>query len=279
MILLDGNTVAARRAELLRTRIQKLGVTPKIVIVRVGERFDAISYVRKKVEFAQSIGAIAEERVFPEDVSEETLLAAIGNINADDTVHGLIVQLPLPAHLSRKEIIDAIYPKKDVDGLTHENAAKLFKGETDGIVPATPRGVLTLLQSYDIDVAGKHVVVVGRSLLVGKSAAVLLLNKDATVTVCHSKTQNLAAITKTADILIVATGKQKCIGAEHVREGQVVVDVGIGADDDGKLAGDVDFDAVKDIVTAISPVPGGVGPMTVCSLYENLVDAIDIQRT
>ena len=275
-MILDGNKTAAERADAIRAAVAALPVTPKIVIVRVGDRADSKSYVRRKVKYAETVGIIAEVKEFPAEVTEGELLATLEALNNDDSVHGIITQLPLPEHLSEKTIVDAIDPRKDVDGLTHVNASKLFKNEP-GIVPATPRGVLTLLESHDIEVAGKHVVVVGRSLLVGKSAAILMLNNNATVTVAHSKTENLPEVTKSADILVVATGKQKFIGPEHVREGQVVVDVGIGADEDGKLVGDVDFEAVKDTVAAISPVPGGVGPMTVASLFENLIDAAKAQ--
>lgn len=276
MKLLDGNAVSQERAEDLRTQIAELSVVPKIVIIRVGERADSKSYVNRKVMYAQTIGAEAEVRAFDESVTQDELRTSIEEINNDIATHGVIVQLPLPDHLDDRAIINTIDPSKDVDGLTDTNAGLLMNGGA-GVVPATPRGVLSLLRAYDIDVAGKHVVIVGRSLLVGKSAALLFIKHNATVTVCHSRTENLMEHTKQADIIVVATGQQKFLTREHLKDGQVVVDVGIGVDENKKLVGDVDFDDVKDVVLAISPVPGGVGPMTVVSLFENLIDAAEKQ--
>jgi len=188
MILLDGNKISEKRAAIIRDRITLLSVTPKIVIVRVGDRADSKSYVHRKVTYAKTVGVETEVVEFAGDVTEEELLSKLALLNTDNEVHGIIVQLPLTKHLNEKNVIAAISPSKDVDGLTDWNASKLMKNEA-GIVPATPRGVLTLLREYEIEVTGKHIVVVGRSLLVGKSVALLMLNNDATVTMCHSKTE------------------------------------------------------------------------------------------
>lgn len=270
MEILSGTEIAEQRAETIRASVAELGFSPKLLIVRVGERADSKSYVERKVAYAAKVGAETEVAHFPESVSEEEVLTTLEKYNADQNVHGIIVQLPLPKHLDAKKIIDAIAARKDVDGLTDANISKLFDN-ADGIVPATPRGILTLLRAYDVEVAGKHVVVLGRSRLVGKSTALLMLNQNATVTMCHSKTENLSEITKTADILIVAIGQQKFITKEFIKEGQVVIDVGIGADLESRIVGDVDSAAVQDMDIKISPVPGGVGPMTVTSLFENLL--------
>ena len=277
MEILDGKKIADDRAAHIRERVAALGFTPKLVVVRVGDRTDSKSYVERKVQYAKTVNMGAEVAHLPAEVTEEELLKTLEGFNADSSVHGIIVQLPLPEHIDEKKVIDHIAEGKDVDGLSDYNINKLFEN-IPGVVPATPRGILTLLRSYEIEPEGKHVVVLGRSRLVGKSAALLMLNQNATVTVCHSKTKNVPEITKTADILIVAIGKQKTIGAEHVREGQVVIDVGIGADEDNMISGDVDFDAVKDMNIQISPVPGGVGPMTVASLFENLLDIVEQDR-
>lgn len=274
MRLLDGKKTADERAAQIRERVAKLGFTPKLLIVRVGDRADSKSYVARKVKYATKVDMEAEVAHFPAEITEEALLTALDGFNADSGVHGIIVQLPLPEHIDEKKVIDHIAEEKDVDGLSDQNINKLFESEP-GVVPATPRGILTLLRSYDIEPEGKHVVVLGRSRLVGKSVALLMLNQNATVTMCHSRTKDLPEVTKTADILIVAIGKQKFIGAEYIRDGQVIVDVGIGADEDNKIVGDVDFDAVKDMDIQISPVPGGVGPMTVASLFENLLDVVE----
>jgi methylenetetrahydrofolate dehydrogenase (NADP+)/methenyltetrahydrofolate cyclohydrolase len=269
MEILSGTKTSEARAEIIKSDVKSLGFSPVLVIIRVGERADSKSYVNRKTAYAEKVGITAQVVHFPESVSESELLESLQNYNRDTNVNGIIVQLPLPNHLNEKVIIETINPSKDVDGLTDANISKLFDNQS-GVIPATPRGVLTLLQTHGIEIEGQHVVVIGRSRLVGKSAALLMLNQNATVTICHSKTKNLRDITKSADILIVAIGKQKFITKEFVREGQVIIDVGIGSDDN-KIVGDVDFQSVKDMDIKISPVPGGVGPMTVASLFENLI--------
>ena len=261
--ILDGKKLNLLIAEKLREEIAGLETRPKLVIIQVGDRPESNTYIRHKLAFAERIGAICEHVRLPERVSEERLLSEVAVHNADLDVHGIIVQFPLPRHISEDVVTETIVPEKAVDG-------SVF------FTPATARGVLTLLEHYKVPMAGKKAVVVGRSRLVGEPTALTLLDRDATVTICHSKTKNLAAETSAADILIAAAGKPGLITAKHVSKGQTVVDVGINFVD-GKMTGDVDFAKVSKIVKFISPVPGGVGPMTVASLFENLLDAYDLQ--
>ncbi len=274
MEILSGAETAKKRADVMREQVAKLSFTPKLVIVRVGDRADSESYIKRKVAYAKTVDMKAEVVHFPAAVSQTELVAKVQDLNTDSSVNGIIVQLPLPEHLDEKVVIEAIDHTKDVDGLSDQNICKLFANES-GVVPATPRGILTLLEAHDVPIAGKHVVVLGRSRLVGKSVSLLMLNQNATVTMCHSKTENLPEVTRSADILIVATGKQKFITAEHVQDGQTIIDVGIGADENGKIVGDVDADSLRDMDIKLSPVPGGVGPMTVASLFENMLTVID----
>jgi methylenetetrahydrofolate dehydrogenase (NADP+)/methenyltetrahydrofolate cyclohydrolase len=261
--ILDGKALNLSIAERLKEEIAKLTAKPKLVIIQVGSRPESNTYIKHKLAFAARIGAPCEHIELPESVSEERLLSEVAIHNADRDVHGVIVQVPLPRHLSEDAIMEAIAPEKAVDG-------SVF------FTPATARGVLSLLEHYKVPIAGKKAVVVGRSRLVGEPIALALLDRDATVTICHSKTKNVAKETQAADILIAAAGKPKLIGAKHVRKGQTVVDVGINSLN-GKLVGDVDFEKVSKTVKLISPVPGGVGPMTVASLFENLLDAYKLQ--
>lgn len=282
MILLDGKKVRDEIAKTLRAKIEAFSEKPKLCIIQVGDNEESSTYIRQKKVFGESIGAVVAHLKLSADITEGKLLQIIDEYNSDASVHGIIVQLPIPPHLSQKSIVDAILPTKDVDGLGSVNVRLLWENKGGGFLPATTRGIMTLLSYYQISVAGKHAVVVGRSSLVGKPTALALLNADATVTIAHKKTSNLSSITRLADILIVAVGKPHFIQKEHVREGQTVIDVGITAVTGEKLdeeiaertiTGDVHFEGVKNIVSAISPVPGGVGPMTVASLFENLVEA------
>lgn len=273
MILLDGTKISLSIAQELQKKVSALSFRPKLVIFRVGDRADSESYIKRKVDIGERIGFEVEVKNFSKDIKQSEIEDEIKRVNQDDSVHGIIVQLPLPDHLNSNDIINCIDEGKDADGLTKANVYKLINNEK-GIVPATSRGVLTLLNAYNIDISSKNIVVVGRSLLVGKSIALNLLNNDATVTIAHSKTKNLKQITKSADILIVAIGKPHFINKEYVSEGQVVIDIGISSSND-TITGDVDFADVKDVVGAISPVPGGVGPMTVISLFQNVLDAIE----
>ncbi|MEX1027826.1 MAG: bifunctional 5,10-methylenetetrahydrofolate dehydrogenase/5,10-methenyltetrahydrofolate cyclohydrolase [Candidatus Paceibacterota bacterium] len=279
---LDGRVIRDARTQELAKRVASLSTVPALMIIQVGDRADSTAYIEQKKKLGTQIGIEVTVRRFPVDVSEQELLAALGEENRREEVSGIIVQLPLPEHLSVFRVIEGIDPARDVDGLTAVNVKKLQAGDTSGLVPATAKGIGSLLEAYNISVAGAKVTVVGRSMLVGKPTAQLLLARDATVTVAHSRTGDLAAATREADILIVATGAPGLIGAEHVRAGQVVVDVGINLmtgeqfeeEIPGKtFVGDVAFEEVEGIVAAISPVPGGVGPMTVLSLFENCVEA------
>lgn len=270
--LLDGKIVRDKIEGELKSKIQSLLAPPRLVIIQVGDNPESNTYIVQKIKFGEKIGANIKHLKLPEDVTEKTLNFNIANFNSEKSINGIIVQLPIPENLDKDQIIEAINPAKDVDGLHSLNLKKLMENDPTGLVPATTKGILTLLEHHQINPAGKHVVVVGRSSLVGKPTALAFLNLDATVTVCHSKTKHLALITKHCDILISAVGKPGLITKDHVSPGQVVVDVGTTVVD-GKLKGDIAFDEVEKIVDWISPVPGGVGPMTVASLFENLLQA------
>lgn len=268
--ILDGKIVRDEIVNVLSREIKRIKIKPHLVIIQVGSRADSDSYIKQKKIFGERIGAKVTHLKFKENIIEKKLLSVILKCNTDKKVSGIIVQLPLPKHLNSFVVIEAISPNKDVDGLTSLNLKKLITNDESGFLPATPKGIISLLEYYKISLRGKKIVVVGRSPWLGKPLALLLMNNGATVTVCHSGTKNLATETKNTEILIVATGKPKLIGKKHVSKGQVVIDVGINKVGD-KLVGDVDFEAVKNIVKAITPVPGGVGPLTVASLFQNLV--------
>ena len=274
--ILNGEIVRDKIGQELKNQIAKLKTRPKLVIVQVGEIAESTLYISRKNKFGEEIGAIVDHQQFDAKIDQKTLSSQISSLNTDPKVNGIIVQLPLPKHLDKEAIIESISPQKDVDGLTSANFKKLIDGSNDSLIPATTKGILTLLDYYKIPTEGKKVTVVGRSSLVGKPTALAFLNRNATVTVCHSRTKNLADITKNADILISAVGHPNLITADHVTPSQTVIDVGttlVG----GKLKGDVDFENVAKIVKAISPVPGGIGPMTVVSLFENLLIAYELQ--
>lgn len=297
--ILDGRTVRDKIAANLTKKIEKLtevplGRKPRLIIIQIGSLAQSNSYIKQKILFGQKIGAIVNHQKFDASIDEKKLISHITMFNQQANIDGIIVQLTIPKHLDKNRIIDSINPNKDVDGQTSINLKKLMEKDPTGFVPATTKGILTLLEYYRIPVAGKNIVIVGRSSLVGKPTALALLNKDATVTVCHSRTRNLAKVTRNADILIVAAGQPNLITKNHVSKNQVVIDVGINvlgqpinkdllgnildqrpeSEPSGhKLVGDVNFDEVSKIVKAISPVPGGVGPMTVASLFENLLEA------
>ncbi len=274
MIILDGKKLAETKVEYLKARVQSASFLPSLLIVRVGEDSASDIYVAKKVEFGELIGAKVEVKHLNEKVTVEEIISEIEKANQDKSITGIIVQLPLPENIDKEKVINAIDPKKDVDGLTAKNLWRLMN-DGSGIIPATARAVDLILTENNIDVSGKHIVIVGDSILVGKPMAIHFLNRDATVTICHDKTRNLPEFTKQAHILISAVGKPNLINNFHVSDGQVVIDVGISRLDNGKVVGDVDFDSVKGIVSAITPVPGGVGPLTVFSLFENLLIALE----
>ncbi len=279
--ILDGIRVRDAKIAQLSEEYAKLGRQPILAIVQVGDRPDSNSYIKAKITFAKKIGVEVSHIKLPDTATRKEIVQEIEKCNQAERVQGIIVQLPLPISIDADEIMEAISPNKDVDALTSRNVKKWLQGREDALLPATTRGVKELLEYYNIDLFGKHVVIVGRSMLVGKPLAALCLNANASITICHSKTKNLSDKTKQADVLITAIGKPNFIGQEYLREGVVVIDVGINTlkgekfeeeISKKKIVGDVDFEKVKDMTAAITPVPGGAGPMTVCALYENLLD-------
>lgn len=257
------------------TEMKNRGQSVRLAVIQVGNDSASSVYVRNKQRACEYIGIDSVMYNLADSIDQDTLIDMIDNLNQDDSVNGILVQLPLPKHLNEKEILSKILPIKDVDGFHAYNVGNLMLGN-NGIVACTPSGVMKIMKHYGIDVAGKECVVVGRSNIVGKPMAMLLLQNDGTVTMCHSKTQNLKDVCKRADILVCAIGKPKFFNHEYIKEGAVVIDVGIHRQD-GKLCGDVNFDDVKDIVSAITPVPNGVGSMTVAMLMENCVKAAQAQ--
>lgn len=278
MQILDGKKVSQELALKLQGEVATFkaqNIHPKLTIILVGEDPASESYVRSKKKLAESVGLEFDLiRYTPEEMDTAQLIEKIQELNNDQKVHGILVQLPLPKHIYEPEIIKAIDPKKDVDGFTAYNLGKMFLStDFEELAPCTPLGVIRILESYNIDILGKEAVVVGASNIVGKPMGVMLLNRKATVTICNSKTRDLAAQTRRADILVVAVGKAKFITADMVKEGAVVIDVGINRGEDGKICGDVDFENVAPKTSFITPVPGGCGPMTVACLMENVVKA------
>lgn len=270
MQLLDGKALALKVREELAEKVKNLmqqGIQPGLVVILVGEDPASQTYVRNKEIAATKAGFLSTVVRLDASITEKALLEKIEQFNHDDRYHGILVQLPLPNHISQETILENINPKKDVDGFHPYNLGKLLQ-KNEEIIPCTPRGILTILEEYHIDLVGKKVVIVGQSTIVGRPMALLCLNRGATVTVCHSRTKDLKQETLTADILISAVGKLNLITKEHVKEGAVVIDVGINRKEDGKLAGDVDFQAVAPLTSAITPVPGGVGPMTIAMLLD-----------
>ncbi len=273
--LIDGKaTGAAVRGE-LKERIEQLksrGIVPGLAVVIVGEDPASQVYVRNKGKACEEVGIYSETIALPEQTTQAELMALIQRLNERSDIHGILVQLPLPRHLDEQQVIRAIRPEKDVDAFHPVNVGKIMIGDFD-YVPCTPAGVMVLLERYGIDVAGKNAVVIGRSNIVGKPQAMLLLHRNATVTVCHSKTENLAQITRQADIIVVAIGRANFLTGDMVKEGAVVIDVGMNRLENGKLTGDVDFESVAPKASFITPVPGGVGPMTITMLLQNTLTA------
>lgn len=254
---------------------EKYGRVPHLVVILVGEDPASQTYVKNKGIAAEKTGMRSTTIRLAASTSEEELLALIDSLNVDDTVDGILVQLPVPKHIDEIKVLDAISKEKDVDGFHPLNTAELWRRrDSDGFtLPCTPKGVIKMLKAAGVEIAGKHAVVLGRSNIVGLPVSKLLLNENATVTICHSRTKNLAAFTRSADIIIAAIGKPKFVTADMVSEGAVIIDVGIDRDENGKLCGDVDFDSVAPLCSVISPVPGGVGPMTITCLLENTIEA------
>ena len=273
--IIDGRLVsAAVRASVAKevSKLKEEGINPSLAVILVGNDPASAVYVKNKEKACIETGIAPIQITMPESTTEDELLKKIDELNSDDAVHGILVQLPLPKHISEKKVIERISSSKDFDAFTHESVGRIVEGKYS-FLPCTPAGIMKLLEYYNVDIQGKDCVIIGRSNIVGKPMALLLLNASGTVTVCHSKTQNLSDITKRADILVVAIGKAEFVTADMVKPGAVVVDVGINRMPDGKLKGDVEFDSVSKVASLITPVPGGVGPMTISMLMQNTVFA------
>ncbi|HEY7239553.1 MAG TPA: tetrahydrofolate dehydrogenase/cyclohydrolase catalytic domain-containing protein [Burkholderiales bacterium] len=273
--ILDGKSLAAATRGALKQKVEALvqrGVYPGLSVLIAGDSPASKVYVRNKTLAAQEIGVRSRLLEYGMDVPETELLQTVAALNADPAVHGILVQLPLPKHIDAARVLESIAPAKDVDGFHQANLGALMAGRPR-VVPCTPLACMRLIEHAGVQVAGRHAVVVGRSNIVGKPLAHLLLQKDSTVTICHSKSADLAGVCRSADILVAAVGRAKLVNAAMVKAGACVIDVGINRLSDGKLAGDVDFDAVKDVAGWITPVPGGVGPMTIAMLLENCIRA------
>lgn len=277
MILLDGKKLSLKLKDELKLKTKEYvdiyNITPKLVIIMVGNNPASQIYVRNKIKSATYCGINAELIKLEENITNEELIDVVEKLNIDNSVHGIIVQLPLPKHMNEAMIINTVKAEKDVDGFGIINKGKLFSG-IKCLVSATPSGIMKLFEEYNIDLTGKNTVVIGRSNIVGKPMSMLLLNANATVTITHSKTKNLSEITKNADIIVAAVGKANFVTSDMVKEGAIIIDVGINRIDD-KIYGDVDFENVKEKASYITPVPGGVGPLTIVSLLENTLKAYE----
>ena len=273
--LIDGNALSTKLRTQVAARAQALkakGITPGLAVVLVGENPASQVYVRNKVKACEDAGLHSVLEKYDASMTEADLLARVDVLNKDPSIHGILVQLPLPAHIDAQKVIEAISPAKDVDGFHIASAGALMTGMS-GFWPCTPYGCMKMLESIGYELKGKHAVVIGRSNIVGKPMALMLLQKDATVTVAHSRTQNLKALTLQADVIVAAVGKRNVLTADMVKPGAVVLDVGMNRNDEGKLCGDVDFDGVKEVAGYITPVPGGVGPMTITMLLVNTLES------
>jgi len=271
--IIDGKAIATIKKQLIKDKIASENLTPSVAIILANDLDASKIYVRRKMKICDEMRITANlHELFP-NTSTKTIIDLIHTLNGDRSVHGIFVQLPLPDHHDTNAIIQSIDPRKDVDGLTAVNLGKIISDDQTGLSPCTPQGVMDMLAHENIDLHGKHAVIIGRSLLFGKPMGQMLLNANCTVTQCHSKTVDLPNITKQADILIAAVGHPNMVKSDWVKDGAVVIDVGINKGDDGKIIGDVDFDAVQKVASHITPVPGGVGPMTVISLMANVVRA------
>lgn len=276
--IIDGKKTAQEIRSELKREIQNLKIKPELRVILVGNNPASQIYVKNKEKYASEVGIKSETIHLSEDITEEKLLKQIKKLNKDKHINGILVQLPLPSHINEFSVINAIAPEKDVDGFTIYNKGLLSIGKP-ALTPCTPLGIIELLKQYKVNIASKNAVVIGRSNIVGKPMAQLLLNEDATVTICHSKTKNLAEITANADILISAVGKPKFIGKKYVKKGATVIDVAMNRDTkNNRWVGDVDFDNVSKVAKFITPVPGGVGPMTIAMLLKNTVQAYKIQK-
>ena len=275
--IIDGKSLARHFRQEFSVRVARLkdrGVTPGLAVVIVGDDPASKVYVRNKALACEAIGMHSEVHALSSDTTQAHLVAFVKRLNADDDIHGILVQLPLPRAIDARAVVEAIAPEKDVDGFHYQNVGSLVMGES-AFYPCTPWGVMKILEHEGVEVEGKHAVVVGRSAIVGKPMALLLLNAGATVTICHSKTRDLGAMTRQGDILVAAVGRARMITPAMVKAGAVVIDVGISRLPDGRLAGDVDFDGVSQVASLITPVPGGVGPMTIAMLLGNTVTSAE----
>ena len=273
--ILDGKKVSQRVKDELKEQVVSLkqkGIDPGLAVIIVGNDSASRVYVNNKKKACEYIGIRSEEYALPEETTQDELLKLVSELNERKDIHGILCQLPLPKHINEETILFAIDPKKDVDAFHPVNVGKIMIGDFD-FLPCTPAGVMDLIEESGIDLTGKECVVVGRSNIVGKPQAMLLLHKNATVTICHSRTKDLKEVCKRADVLVVAVGRAKMVDASYIKEGAVVIDVGMDRDENGKLCGDVDFDSACTVAGAITPVPGGVGPMTIATLMRNAVTA------
>lgn len=270
--IIDGKQIAQNIKKEIKAEIEEKKITPGLAVVLVGENPASQIYVRNKKKACEYVGIKSFSFELPTNTSEAELLDLVNDLNLNEEINGILVQLPLPEHINESKIIDAILPEKDVDGFHPINVGNLVLKKT-GFISCTPYGIVELIKRSNIEITGKHCVVVGRSNIVGKPVAQLMLNENATVSICHSKTKNLSEITKQADILIVAIGRGKFIKQNMIKKGAVVIDVGMNRDENGKLCGDTDFENIKNICSYITPVPGGVGPMTIAMLLKNCLKA------
>lgn len=279
--LIDGKEVSNHVKTKVKEEVEALkekGIEPALAVIIVGNDPASRVYVNNKKKACEFTGMRSVEYALPEETTEEELLAIIDKLNGDDSINGILCQLPVPKHISEKAVIERISPKKDVDVFSTENVGKMWQGDYD-MASCTPMGVIELLDYYGIDVCGKNCVIIGRSNIVGKPMASLLLERSATVTICHSRTKNLSEITSKAELIVAAVGRAKFVTADMVKEGAIVVDVGINRNEDGKLCGDVDFENVKEKCEFITPVPGGCGPMTIAVLMKNTLLACKKQNS
>lgn len=275
--LIDGKAVSQKIKVQVKERVEKLaqhGIIPGLAVVLVGENSASLTYVKNKKKTCEALGMRSDLHQFPDSLTEQELLSKIEQLNQDPQIHGILVQLPLPEQIDEFKVISAISPEKDVDGFHPISVGNMMIGK-DAFLPCTPHGIMELLSHYGIDPAGKHAVVIGRSNIVGKPIGQLLLQKDATVTYCHSKTEDLANFTSQADILIAAIGRAKFIDHTFIKPGAVIIDVGMNRDENGKLCGDVDFKDVQETAGFVTPVPGGVGPMTIAMLMGNTLESAE----
>ncbi len=279
-MIIDGKKISTEIKDELKDQVAKLkaeGIEVTLAVVKVGEDPASAVYVRNKEKACEYIGINSKKIEVPEETTEEELLKLVDDLNTDPAINGILVQLPLPKHIDENKILLAIDPIKDVDGFHPVNVGKMVIGE-ESFLPCTPAGIIEMIKRSGLDIEGKECVIIGRSNIVGKPMAILMLRENATVTVTHSRTKDLPEVCKRADIIVAALGKAKFVTKDFVKEGAIIIDVGMDRDEDGKLCGDVDFDEVKDIASAITPVPGGVGPMTVTMLLVNCLRSVELNK-